>query len=318
MVVQMMFRMTRSVVAGACAALFLVACDDATDPGPAQTQFGEPISLAEFQTEVNGTALVEIEFATAAGPVAREIEVEDEDSDDSDSDSDGEESIESRVTAINTTAGTITLQLGGLVVNYGNDTRFRTLTNSNATRADWEAFIQAELSAGRNPAIDARRPIPATPQAPTVATFTATDLQIEDDLDEPTIEVLVDADNYETVTSPPPLAILRVFNFPVQINAATRLERDVDGMPASGTVEFEARIVAVNVAGGTFTFADGTTIQVGPTTVFDPLGDVLTLAAVSTAVTAGDLVEVEGTGTVTSVGPPATIAATSVKVEIDD
>lgn len=74
--------------------------------------------------------------------VAREIEVETEDD---------EEKIESRVSAINPTGGTITLELGGLVVSYGDATRFRTEAESQGTRAAWEAAVQR---AGRRRAPD--------------------------------------------------------------------------------------------------------------------------------------------------------------------
>ncbi|HEU4995257.1 MAG TPA: hypothetical protein VFT29_10555, partial [Gemmatimonadaceae bacterium] len=170
----MTFRITRSALTCACAALILAACDDTTSPLTATGQFGQQISLSDFETAINGTAFVEIEFATATGLVAREIDVEADDDD---------EKVSSRVTAINTTAGTVTLQLGGFVVSYTNNTRFRTPTNSNATRAVWEAQVQSELAAGRNPPIEARRDVPATPQAPANATFTATDLRLTNDFD---------------------------------------------------------------------------------------------------------------------------------------
>ena len=292
---------------GAVALGLLAGCSDSTGPDDS-TQFGEPLSISQFETEVAGTARVEIQFTSLAGLVAREIEVEPDDA---------EEKIVSRVTAMNPTAGTLTLELGGLVVSYGASTRFRTTTNSNVDRSTWESGIDAELDAGRRPSIEARRNPPATPQAPTVATFPAADLRITEAIDEAKIEVYVDADNYAEVSSPPPLAILTVFGLPVQILSSTQLEKIANGAPGAN-VEFEGRVTSVNVSGGRMTLSDGTIVQVSAGTVFDPDGDVLTLNAASLAVLSGSVVRVEGDGTVQSAGPPRTIAATGVKIEIDN
>ena len=302
------FRTVAGLAAGALT--FLAACSDSTAPGTAVTQFGEPLSLAQFETEVVGTARVEIEFATLAGLVAREIEVEPDDA---------EEKFVSRVTSMNTTAGTLTLELGGFVVTYGASTRFRTPANSNVSRTAWESQIAAELNAGRQPSIEARRNQPATPQAPTLATFTATDLRLTAAIEKAKLEVYVDADNFTDVASPPPLAILRVFNLPVQILSSTRIQRILNGAPPQGTsVQFEAQVASVNTSAGSLTLLDGTVILVGAGTTFDPQGDVLTLSAAASAVASRDVVRIEGIGTVQSSGPPRTIAATSVKIEVDN
>jgi hypothetical protein len=293
----------------AAALCILAACDDSTGPDNLGVQFGEPISLAQLESEIEGTARIEIEFTDANGLVAREIEVEPDDA---------EEKITSRVIAMNAAAGTLTLELGNLVVTYNSATRFRAPTNSNVGRASWESTIAAELNAGETPAVEVRRNQPSAPQAPTVATFTADDLRIADDFDDAKIEVYVDADNYTEDPSPPPLAILRVFNLPVQIVSATRIQRILNGAPQSGSVQFEGQITAVNASASTLTLADGTVIQLAASTTFDPEGDLLTLNATATAVTSGDFVRVEGNGTVASVGPPRTIDATRVKIEVDD
>ena len=293
----------------AAALIALSACSDSTGPTSSSAQFGEPLTLAQFETQVNGTARIEIEFTTATGLTAREIEVEPDDA---------EEKFVSRATAINTTAGTLTLELGGFEVTYNSSTRFRTPSNSNVARASWEGQIAAELTAGRRPPIEVRRNQPASPQAPTVATFTAADLRIVGSLDDAKIEVYVDADNIEDVASPPPLAVLRVFDMPVQIVASTRIQRILNGAPQTGTVQFEAQVTSVSSSASTVTLVDGTVVQIGTGTTFDPEGDLFTLSATADAVASGDLVRVEGTGTVQSAGPPRTIAATRVKIEVDD
>ena len=59
-------------------------------------------------------------------------------------------------------------------------------------------------------------------------------------------------------------------------------------------------------------------IELVTSTTFDPEGDLLTLDATASAVTSGDVVRVEGIGTVESAGPPRIITATRVKIEVDD
>jgi hypothetical protein len=299
--------MRRFHLIAAAAVALLGACDDSTGPDDS-TQLGETLSLSEFETDIASTARVEIKFTTLEGLVAREIEVEPDDD---------EEKIVSRVIAIDPTSGSLTLELGTMGVRYDGSTRFRTPLNSNVSRTTWEAEVIQEVDAGRFPSIEARRNPPSSPQAPSLTVFLADDVRITDDINETKIEVYVDRDNFTAVTNPPPEAFLTVFGLSVEILSNTRLRRI--GNPSPGVnVEFDGRVTSVNVSGRTMTLADGTIIQVGATTVFDPDGDLQTLAATSIAVLSGNIVRVEGDGTVQSAGPPRTIAATNVKVEIDD
>ena len=295
----------------AAAGATMVACSDSTAPRDttADVQFGQVLSLSQLQSALAGSARVEIELLPG-GLIAREVEVENED---------GDEQIESRVTAINPVAGTITLELGGMVVSYTSDTRFRTTTNSDASRSAWESAVTASLNTGGRPAIEVRRDRPATPQAPTAATFVATELRLESEFDAPKLEVYVDADNLAFVSSPPgAIAILRVFNIPITITTSTRLQRVApDGIIPTGNVQFEARVTSVNVGQGTITIAGGTVIQASAVAL-DPTGDLFTLTTVAAAVNAGRPVRVEGRGTVQSAGPPVVILATDLKVEVDD
>jgi hypothetical protein len=61
----------------------------------------------------------------------------------------------------------------------------------------------------------------------------------------------------------------------------------------------------------------GTVIRVGSGTTFDATGDLLSVQAIADRVAAGKAVRIEGRGTVESAGPPVTVAATDVKVELD-
>jgi hypothetical protein len=293
------------VVAG----ILLLACSDSTAPSdPGEAQFGSPVSLSEFQARLGAAPRVEIKLLPGS-LVAREVDVEPDDA---------EEQIVSRVTAINTTEGTVILELGGLVVRYTSATRFRTLTSSSVSRDDWEASINAALGGGSNPAIEARRNPGAAPQAPDDPSFTALDLRLADEVDEPRIEIYVTAANLETVAGPPPTATLRVLNLPIQITGNTRLVAVAPpGGPLQGNVEFESAIASVSVNASTFTLVNGAVIHVAGAT-FDPTGDLVTVASVATAVNAGELVRVEGRGVVQTAGPPLVITATDVKVEIDE
>ncbi len=247
--------------------------------------------------------------------VAREVEVEAEDQ---------EEKLESAVTAIDPAAGTITLELGGLVVSYGSGTRFRTERESHESRSAWEAAVQARLSAGGRAFVEARRAATGAAQAPDDPSFAANDLRLEDELDAPKIEIYVDEENLSVSDSS--LARLRVLGLSIEVNGRTQLRDDRGdvgndddgGTPSRASVEFEMGVAAVNAGAGTLTLTSGTVVRVTEATSISPEGDLFTLESVDDAVLAGRPVRAEGRGTVASSGPPAVIAATSLKVEVDD
>lgn len=281
--------------------------DGATGPGPS-TQFSQVLSIPQLDSILDtGARRIEISMV-AGGLTIRELDVEPDDL---------EEKIVSTVTAIDPALGSVTLALGGLTVNYGSNTRFRTPTRSRVSRSEWEAAIGAALAANQHPPIEARRNRPASAQAPTDATFLAADLRIADRTDLPKIEAYVGGANLEVVAAPPPLAILRLFNLPLEITSQTRLGRRTGTTVPSGSAEFQAGVSSVDLNAGTLTLAGGTVIAVGGAT-FDPTGDLFTLDATASAVAAGKAVRAEGVGTVTSAGPPARIAATDIKVEVDN
>jgi len=292
-------------------AVSLTACaSDAIGPSETTTfTTTTTLSLSQFDSVLgSGPARLEVKLL-AGGLEAREIEVEPDDA---------EEKIVSQVAAIDPALGTITLELGGLVVSYGSATRFRTPSASRVSRTEWEAQITSALSGGGQPLIEARRNPAASPQAPTDPSFTASDLRLAAGSDEPQIEIYVDSDNFETVATPPPNAVLRVLNLAIAITGNTELRlRSPGGGVPSGTVEFEAVVTSVDVAGGTVTLAGGTVVSVTGV-AFDPLGDLFSLQATADAVSAGKPVRAEGRGTVTSAGPPVAINATAIKVEVDD
>ena len=224
--------------------------------------------------------------------------------------------IESEVSSINPQAGTVELVLGDLTISYNDQSRFRTENDSNVPRSEWEQAVLDALDNGRV-FIEARREVPASPQAPGNGTVSATDLRLEDDIDRPSIEIWVDADNFERMDDPPPLAILRVLGLDVEINNDTRLRLDDDDDNGSVTQEFEGSVTAVDLDDQTLTLANGTIVHVENAT-FDTDGDLLTLVATIEALDAGDRVRAEGRGTVITAGPPREIDARTIEVEIDN
>jgi hypothetical protein len=301
-----MFRFATRLGALMLLAPLAAACSDSTGPGA-----GLPgaLSLDQLDSTV-ATGPTRLEVKLVSGSLtAREVHVEGDDL---------EEKIVSRVSAIDPAAGTITLTLGGLVVHYGSSTRFRTPSESRVERAAWEAAIASALSAGNQPPIEARRDAPGTPQDPADPSFTAKDLRLADRAGAPKLEIYVDGDNFVTVDNPPEIARLMVLGLAISITTSTELmDDDMPGTPGGASGEFEGTVSSVNVAAGTLTLADGRIIDVSGAT-FDALGDLFTLQSTADAVAAAKPVRAEGRGTVASAGPPMTISASSIKVEVDD
>jgi hypothetical protein len=285
------------------------ACSDATSPaGPKDGGLASAAAVVDSAIGEGGVTRIEIELFPGE-LVAREVHVENDDA---------EEKIVAAVTAIDPGQGTLSLELGGLTVSYGVGTRFRTESESHAGREAWEARVQSEVAAGRRPLIEARRSPNRAPQSPDDPTFVAADLRLEEP-DEPKIEIYVDRDNLvggDGVSE----AVIRVLGLSITVNDRTRLGPDDDGgagQPA-GSVEFEMPVSAVDAVGGTLTLSNGTVVRVTPATTISAEGDLLTLEATANAVGQGRPVRAEGRGTVESAGPPAVIAGSTLKIEVDD
>ncbi len=303
-----MFRVIRrlAAVAALAGSATLGACGaEPSGPSTPGATFTQVMSLSQFDSTL-GTGATRLEVKLVPGGlVAREVHVESDDA---------EEKITSQISAIDPVAGTVTLTLGGIMVSYGSGTRFRTPSRSRVSRSEWEAAVASALAAGAQPPIEARRPQPATPQAPTDGLFTATDLRIEDRVDEPAMEVYVDSANFQSVAAPPPVAILTVFNLPIEITSSTSISlHSPDGTVPSGAVEFQGAVASADPAAGTITLAGGTVVTVGSLS-FDPKGDLFDLDAVAAAVAAGKPVRAEGRGTAQSA---SAVTAESIKVEVD-
>jgi hypothetical protein len=271
---------------------------------------GGTSAVAAVDSALGGGGARRIEIELFPGElVAREVHVEADDA---------EERIVSGVSAIDPAQGTLTLELGGLTISYGAGTRFRTESESHQSRETWEALVQSEIAAGRRPLVEARRNPAGAPRSPDDPSFLAADLRLENDADEPQIEIYVDEDNL--VSSGASEVVLRVLGLSITVNDRTRLGPDDNGGAGqpSGSVEFEMGVASVDAAGGTLTLSNGTVVRVTAATAISPEGDLLTLASAATAVAEGRPVRAEGRGTVDGSATPTVIVASSLKIEVDD
>jgi len=99
---------------------------------------------------------------------------------------------------------------------------------------------------------------------------------------------------------------------------AIRIEFEVEGQEPPPPVmmeEFSDAVTSVDVAGSTFTLANGAVVTVTSETRIEAEGNLLTLQAASDAIAAQHTVRAEGHATVTSAGPPPTLKALDVRFE---
>lgn len=299
--------------------LGLSACNDdttgpTTGPGNGTTQFSQEITVTQLQDELAaGATRLEIELLPGS-LTAREVEVKgtDELSD--------EEEIEGRIKAIDP-AGSVTLELGDLVVGFTPSTRFRSEAG-DLTEAEFVQRVQDALAAGNMPPVKAERDPPAQPQDPTDATFIADELKLDDEADDPEIEMNVDDDNIldpgASGCDASALACMQVLNLVISIEASTEIERETDD--AEGDTDFEGMVSEVNETDGTVTLMGGDVIRIVEGTEIDSDDDddeLGSLAEVAQALSNGMMVEAEGEGVLESPNP-RTIVAIEIEFEIED
>jgi hypothetical protein len=300
--------------------LGLSACNDdttgpSTGPGSGTTQFSQEITVTQLQDELAaGVTRVEIELLPGS-LTAREVEVKGSD------ELNDEEEIESRIKAIDP-AGSVTLELGDLVVGFTSSTRFRS-EEGDLTEAEFVQRVQDALAAGSMPPVEAERDPPAQPQDPTDATFIADELKLDDESDDPEIEMNVDEDN---IIDPGvggcdagALACMQVLDLVIAIEAGvTEIERETD--EAQGDIEFEGMVSEVNETDGTVTLMGGDVISIVAGTEIDSDDDsdeLGSLAEVAQALSNGMMVEAEGEGVLESTNPRM-IVAIEIEFEIED
>lgn len=303
-----------AVVAGT-----LAACDGGpTAPGAGgDVTFSRQITTAELEESLGAeTRRVEIEVSPD-GLVAREVKLEERE------EIDDEEKVESPVTAVEASggAGTLTLALGDLRIDFDGATRFEVEGADGGEDVSLEQFVErleTALAEGRQPFVEAERIPPAEPQAPDDATFLAGKLELEDPDDDLEIEMNVDGDNLELNDAPPPQAWITVLGLRLEIREGVTELVEKEERPEEGA-EFEALVASVDVGAGTVALEDGTVVRiVAGTRIEDDDDEELgSLQEVADALAAGQAVEAEGEGIVESLDP-RTVVASEVEFELED
>jgi hypothetical protein len=317
----------------ALALTLVVAACDSTTSGPKSTlpaQFSTQISLPDFQNSLlTGPARVEVSVMPGT-LVARRVVIEEPEQ------LARPERVRSRVTAITagTDTATLTLELGGLQIAVNGSTRLHPDDGDNSTMmsgdgsgssmalADFVARIQADLAAGRSPAVKATRQPPAQPQAPDDGSFLAATLQLDEGNNHSRIELNATAANLTTNPTPPPDAFLKLLGVSLELRVSdgtTKLR--VETPKAEGAEEFHGVVQSVDQTAQTVTLMDGTIIRIVAGTEFEAQeGDhddhLTSLAAVQDALTAGKTVKAEVRGLIDSTSP-LTIDAIRIEFEVE-
>lgn len=300
-------------------------CDDTEPTGPGfgdVPAFSEEITLQEFEDVLTaGPVRVEIELLSG-GLTAREVELERPE------DLADREEIESRITAITSPngSGTLTLELGGLVIGFDSGTEFRD-DDGDLTAAGFVDRVDAALAAGRFPAVEVKREPPTEPQAPDDPTFLATRIELEDDdeVEEPKIEMNLDADNFEPNPDPAagePDAWVRALGLRIEIRSSEGVtELEAEREEAEGEIEFEGIVDAVDTGAREVTLTDGTVLRLVTGSEIEDDGEdgerLTTLAELASALQAARIVEAEGEGVLESEGP-RTLVVIEVEFELED
>lgn len=314
------------------AGLLVAACSDGTGP-VVQPQFSRQITIEELEdilSLTDGPTRVEIEAPAGPSPlIADEVEVEGAD------ELTDEESVESPVEdvtpGINCPSGTLTLELGGIEVDFNSTTEFEGEDDEELTCAQFVAAVEAGLAAGV--VVEAEREPATAPQDPGDGTFLAAELKLEEGSDHPEIEINVGEDNFFTAgTGGCPTEIgtedvagcLKVLGVVFAIvEGVTELEAEMPEIVDE--VEFEGIVASADpgasCAVGTIRLTDGTIIHVvGETDIENESGDddqLDDVCQVEDALDDDQIVEAEGKGVVTD-DAPLTIDAIEVEFELED
>jgi hypothetical protein len=295
-------------------AFTLFGCDSQRSTGPTGSpQFSRIITLPGFDSLLGaGPARVKI-WLKPGTLVARRVVVRQGDQLTRD------ERVDGRVTAITASAteDTLTLAIDGLKVVVNATTKFRgereegddDNPSAPVSLAEFTLRVQNALAAGRHPAIEARRPAPGTPQAPTDAGFTASFIRLDDAADRPSIEMNVTNANVLANAAPPPDAWLQVLDRKIELRISDSTTRIRQQTPETeGELQFRGKVKSVDVGAQTATLTDGTILRVVAGSEIET-GDnrddstFATLADVKTALAAGDSVVAKGEGLLVTATP---------------
>jgi hypothetical protein len=236
-----------------------------------------------------------------------------------------DERIVARVTAVVTgpLADTLTLAIGGLKVvldtttqlrgehlwgeegegeHHGHDRRGH---HHVANLAEFATRLQAALAAGRQPFVEARRPAPASPQAPTDSAFVARTIRFGDGDDGTLIAMNVDSANFSTNATPPPDGWITVLGRAIEIRSTTTIRTDLPR--ATGSLEFADTVATVDTAAHTVTLVDGTVLRFILGSEIEHgggAGDPASLADLAAALAASKTVVAQGRGVLETATPP--------------
>lgn len=288
-----MFRTThrRAALAASIVAVALAACTDDTLVAPDVEDDAIALSRSTSLVHVRDRAAaapvrLEIDVRSGGPPwVAREVEIED--------DQDQEEEVESRITAADPAAGTITLALGDLRIDVSAANRFRAEGVGDVSMSSFFDRVTSALAAGRSPGVELRRRLPSMPQAPDDPTFVPRDVRLDDDAEFGKLEMLVD--DRHVVADSDSVGRLTVLGIEIVVDRSLGSSVGERTDRGDGASEVEGIVESVSPAEGRVRILGGPEFRIvaGTRVEFDDDGP-STLAQVADAVAAGHWVEVEG------------------------
>jgi hypothetical protein len=231
-----------------------------------------------------------------------------------------EERIQSRIVALDPSAGSLTLLLGELTISFNAETGFW-FGGDNVGREHFFAEVQGALEAGKEPAVVVERPVPEMPQDPDDPDFVAHAVALTGE-GSPSLRVNIDADNLVWAVEPAgdePDGWLTVFGIHIQLrvrDGTTAIEshhHDFEELE-----DFEAVVHAVNLDAGTLTVGDGAVVRiVDRTQIVEGDGLLPSLRAVAEALQVHQTVVAWGYGVVEG-REPLRLLAVKVAFKIRD
>ena len=294
--------------------LVLFGCDAQRSVGPNDLpQFSRTITLPGFNSLL-GTGPARVRIWLKPGTlIARRVVVRQGDQLTRD------ERVDGRVAAITASAteDTLTLSTADLKIVVNGSTKFRgeheegddDNPSAPTSLAEFTLRLQNALAAGRHPAVEARRPAPGTPQAPTDAAFTAALVRLDDAADRPSIDLNVQSANLLSNATPPPDAWLQVLDRKIELRISDGTTQIRQQTPETlGELQFRGKVASVDVGAQTATLADGTILHLvaGSDIETGDDGDdstFATLADVKAALAGGDSVVARGEGLLVTATP---------------
>ncbi len=293
------------------------ACDIIPGTGPddnTQYQFFSEVTLPEFEQLVQeGSARVEV-IISEDGMAAREVEVR------SGASLENEEEIVSRVASIGPEgdARYLVLDLGGLVVDFNEETTFRK-GDDEMSFEQFVGYVSESVAFDEAPTIKAERAPRDLPQDPSDTAFTALRISVIGNEHAQEIDINIDPDNLLLNDGPPPDGWIHVLGLMIELRVSegiTQIHSERDDLEKK---EFEGKVKSVSADLTTFTLENNTVVRiVDDTKIAYEQGDkhrLGSLADVAAALEDGKEVFSAGYGIVEGNGP-LQLAAVHVVFEI--